>query len=111
VASVHCRVVSNKLPTVGRNFPIATAKRIRRGAELIKVGAQRRSRVDTGAMRAGWHVEPAGDGFIVANDVDYAIYNEFGTVHITAQPMLHPAADEVMGKMGDLFAGLEGELA
>lgn len=110
MASVHCRVVYDKLPTVKRNFPIATSKRMYKGAKLIKEGAQRRSRVDTGAMRDGWHVEPAGDGFIVANDVDYAIYNEFGTVHMTAQPMLHPAADEVMGRMPELFAGLEGEL-
>lgn len=108
---VSAKVTLNRYPTVRARFPTAASHRIRRGAELVKVGAQRRSRVDTGEMRDGWQVEAAGDGFRVYNDVEHAVYNEYGTRHMSAAPMLHPATDEVVGKMGDLFAGFEGELA
>ncbi len=80
------------------------------------------SRVDTGAMRAGWYtatyeannypvaaaqavskakrpitalpaIQPNNPlEAIVANCVEYAIYNEMGTVRMSAQPMSAPAA-------------------
>lgn len=111
MASVRCRIVSNRLPTVRRNFPIATAHRIQRGAEYGKSIAQAKSRVDTGQMRAGWRVEAAGDGFALVNDVAHTVYNEYGTHKMTAQPMAHPAADAVQARWPDLFAGFEGDLA
>lgn len=112
---VSAKVTLNKYPTVRARFPTAASHRIRRGAELVKAGAVRRSRYDPFSdgphMRDGWKVEPAGDGFRVTNPVDHTIFNEYGTVKMSAQPMLHPASDEVAGKMGDLFIGFEGELA
>lgn len=54
------------------------------------------SRVDTGEMRDGWTAEQTSDTTgIVYNDVPHTIFNEYGTVKMTAQPMLHPAIDEV----------------
>lgn len=111
MASVSCRIVSNKLPTVRRNFPIASAHRIKRAAETAKGIAQMRSRVDTEKMKKGWRVEPDGDGFVLVNDVPYTVYNEYGTRFMTAQPMAHPAADAVNARWPDLFAGFEGDLA
>lgn len=69
----------------------ATAKEIRKTAAA-------RSRVDTGRMRAGWQaVEVATTGdevkWQVGNPVEHVIYNEFGTVRMSAQPMLFPAVE------------------
>ena len=60
----------------------------------IQAGAMERSRVDTGQMRAGWEAHVEGTHGDVTNDVDHTIYNEFGTVHMAAQPMAGPAAEE-----------------
>lgn len=112
MASVSCRVTMNKFPTVKRAMPIASAKRLKRGAEYGKSVAQMRSRVDTGEMRDGWKVEPDGAGFVLVNDVPHTIFNEYGTARgMTAQPMAHPAADAVNARWPELFAGFEGDLA
>lgn len=50
------------------------------------------SRVDTGAMRAGWSAEPLGvNGARVTNPVPYTIFNEFGTYRMSAKPMARPS--------------------
>lgn len=43
----------------------------------------------------GWSWTPAGpfEG-TVTNAVEYAVWHEFGTVHMAAHPMLIPAAEE-----------------
>lgn len=51
-----------------------------------------RSRVDTGAMRNAWAVRTPGLLHReVFNHMEYAIFNEMGTVRMSAQPMLIPA--------------------
>lgn len=53
------------------------------------------SRVATGEMRDGWTAEQTSDtSGIVYNDVPHTAPNEYGTVQMTAQPMLHPSIDE-----------------
>jgi len=108
---------------------------VRKTAFDIEAGCKARSRVDTGAMRAGWYTStfdangfeaaaaaaqsaggkdvklvtpsayPADDlEAIVGNAVEYAIYNEMGTVHMSAQPMLGPSVDAVLE---GFFQGIE----
>lgn len=68
---------------------------VERRARLIEAGAEARSRVDTGAMRAGWSASPRGEmEWQVVNSVSYAIYHEFGTRHMGARPMVIPAAED-----------------
>lgn len=96
---------------------------VRKTAFDVAGGAQVRSRVDFGAMKAGWYAktnrtstygdavseaqaanpdvaimsEVAAPGSLeafVANVVGYAADNELGTVNMEAHPMLHPSADE-----------------
>lgn len=61
--------------------------------------AKENSRVDTGAMQKGWNRSKIGEGrrggWRIFNTVPYTVHNEFGTVHMPAQPMLGPAVDEV----------------
>lgn len=49
--------------------------------------------VDTGQMRAGVHTDfdPDGLGSETGTDVEWGIYNEFGTSRMAAQPFVRPA--------------------
>ncbi len=60
--------------------------------------AKARSRVDTGELKAGWTVAMEDDhsGYL-HNGVLHAGFNEYGTVRMSAQPMLHPAVEEARG--------------
>lgn len=79
---------------VGSEAKISVA--VEKAASRIESGAKDRSRVDTGTMRAGWEYQMEGNHqATVFNLVEYTIYNEYGTVHMSAQPMLHPAVEEV----------------
>jgi hypothetical protein len=61
----------------------------------IEAGAKMRARVDTGEMRAGLQGEMTGDfEGRVRGLAAHTVFNELGTVHMAAQPMLVPAAEE-----------------
>jgi HK97 gp10 family phage protein len=61
----------------------------------IEAGAKARSRVDTAAMKNAWQAEMNGEtSGTVSNPVEHTIYNEYGTRHMGAQPMLAPAVEE-----------------
>jgi HK97 gp10 family phage protein len=68
---------------------------IRKAEAAIERRAKARSRVDTGNMRGGWQTMEIGpfDGMVI-NLAHYTIYNEFGTVAMSAQPMLRPAVEQ-----------------
>lgn len=77
-------------------FSAARASAAIRQAEIsIERGSKGRSRVMTGNMRGGWQHQIMGpyEG-MVFNLVDYTIYNEFGTVNMSAQPMLRPSVED-----------------
>lgn len=67
-------------------------------------------RVDTGALRSDISFKSAViRGFMVeasfgAPTVPYAIFQEIGTVKMTAQPFLRPAADTEYPKLADRVA-------
>lgn len=63
-------------------------------AKTIARGAARRSRVDTGEMQQGWQTAEVDDDTSAAyNPVAHSVHNEYGTRHMSAQPMLHPAVE------------------
>lgn len=64
-------------------------------ARDIEAGCKVRSRVDTGEMKNGWQALQLGDlEWEVANHVNHVIYNEYGTRHMSAQPMLGPSVEQ-----------------
>jgi HK97 gp10 family phage protein len=77
----------------------------------VQEGARRRSRVDTGELRDSWAVAFTGptDGEVFS-DSDHAVYNEYGTVNMSAQPMLHPAIDEERPKYIAALANILSDL-
>jgi HK97 gp10 family phage protein len=93
----------SRIPQVTTGLKLKADVAPKAAADRVVNGAKRRSRVDTGRMRDAWDKEQTGPGeWTVFNDVDYTIYNEFGTVHMSAQPMLSPALEEEYQR--DLFA-------
>lgn len=87
--------LESRLPKIILLSQSAVTLAVRKAEAAIERRAKEKSRVDTGAMRGGWEHRPAGisEG-IVFNLVSYTIYNEYGTVNMSAQPMLRPAVEE-----------------
>lgn len=57
---------------------------------------QSRSPVRTGRLFASWRSENLGKGIKVLSDgVAYAVYVEFGTSKMSAQPMLAPSIEQM----------------
>lgn len=87
---VDTAVLDGRLRQMPRRIQAAQ----RQSAENIVKGAKSRSRVRTGKMRDGWQAEHGQEESVVFNPVDYTIFNEWGTVRMSAQPMLGPAAED-----------------
>ncbi len=83
------RVVRNEFPRIAVELPILAERVASHAADEIARGAAARSRVDTGAMQAGWDVQ----GLRISDPVYYTRFHEYGTVKMTAQPMLGPAME------------------
>jgi hypothetical protein len=90
-------VVSNKLGSMSAKVRPAVRPVVQKTVFDVVAGCQVRSRVDTGEMRAAWHGEMLSDTEgEVTNGTKQVIYNEYGTIFMSAQPMAHPAADAAM---------------
>ena len=84
----------NHFGPIAKQLPVSTKVITHKHSENIVQGCKRRSRVDTGEMRDGWHLEETRSGFQVVNDVEHTSYNEYGTRYMSAQPMLRPSVEE-----------------
>src|SRR5690348_12707862 len=84
----------NFFPEIARSARPKVARQIKRSLDRVTQGAKDRSRVDTGEMRDGWHVEMENDlSGAVVNEVPHTIFNEYGTRKMSAQPMIRPAIE------------------
>jgi HK97 gp10 family phage protein len=66
--------------------------------------AQSLARVDTGEMREGIdaQVDTTGSGrrrMVLSGSAPHTIFNELGTAHMSAQPMIRPAIDATAPKL------------
>lgn len=82
------------------------------GLHAIEADAKGRAAVLTGEMRSRVHTEMDGDGLggSVIDDSDHAIYNEYGTSKMAAQPFMGPALEAGVPRLTDGL-GEAGELA
>lgn len=71
----------------------------------IQTRAMDRSRVASGEMRGGWQYNVEGQEGVVFNMVQHTIYNEYGTINMSAQPMLAPAVEETLPEFEAELAG------
>lgn len=86
----------SRIPQIVAEISSGVAKTVQAAGFKIEAGAKRRARVKTGYMRGQIRWMPAGEfsGEVVGGAY-YTIFNEFGTVHMGAQPMFVPATEEV----------------
>jgi hypothetical protein len=83
------QIVKNEFPRIAQGLERRFLEAGAEAAQEIAEGAAGRSRVDTGAMAAGWRAERLEFG----NPIPWTRFNESGTRFITAQPMLGPAVE------------------
>lgn len=55
--------------------------------------------VDTGWLKGNNKMEPIEHGFVLSNETPYAIFVEYGTRKMAAQPYLGPAVEYAMKSM------------
>lgn len=67
---------------------------IARGGEIVCGSAKAKCPVDTGHLRASIESKAEGLSATVGTNVEYGIYQEFGTYKMAAQPYLRPALTE-----------------
>lgn len=96
-------VLRQKLDMLAKSFPGVVKAAINESALNIQTGAKRLSPVDTGRLRSSITIESFNDGLAqrVGTRVNYAAYQEFGTVKMKAQPFLFPAAEAERHKFED----------
>lgn len=58
-----------------------------------------RTPVDTGRLRSGNTLETTENGFTLSNEVPYAIYVEYGTRKMAAQPFLTPTVEHAQEEL------------
>lgn len=90
------------------------------GAEVVAKRARETVHVITGALRDSIHAEESDEGALAqvvagGGTVDYAGYEEFGTIYRPAHPYLRPAADaskeEIAHVMSEKFTELVKDIA
>lgn len=88
-------MLTSRIPTIVFMSEKKVRAAVRRAEANIERRAKGKSRVDTGNMRGAWQHKAMGpmEG-IVFNLVHYTVFNEYGTVNMSAQPMLRPAVEE-----------------
>jgi HK97 gp10 family phage protein len=88
-------MLTSRIPKIIVFSEAAASAAVRKAEMAIERRAKAKSRVDTGNMRGAWQSRSMGayEG-MVFNLVSYAIFNEYGTVNMSAQPMLRPAVEE-----------------
>lgn len=92
---VEFKITNNKIPKMVDGVDELAASILMDVLNAIVEGCQARSRVDTGEMQEGWTIEQrSAMTYAITNPVEHTIYNEFGTVHMAAQPMLVPSVEE-----------------
>jgi hypothetical protein len=84
----------NSIADLSRRAQAKVKSVIAADAQVTKADAQARSRVDTGAMKAGWTAfNTSPYEYELANSVPHTIFNEYGTYKMSAQPMATPAVE------------------
>jgi len=93
----------NHLPKIKAAMPNAIAATVRDAALKCETYAKDVVPVDTGALKASVRAEQESElAWTVAPATEYAIYVEFGTRRMSAQPYMRPAAEKIRQEYPDL---------
>lgn len=103
-------VKSNKLKTMGSGLRQKALGVCQRAALQCEGLAKVHAPVDKGALRSSIQAEEESDtAWIVAPHVDYALFQEMGTVNMAPHPYMTPAAEAVKPQFFAEMKGLIGE--
>lgn len=65
--------------------------------------------INGGNLRNSMYRKKTARGYEVGNTADYAVYQEFGTRYMSAQPFLIPALDEVRKQLARIARNQSGD--
>lgn len=85
-------VTENNIRAIKRRMKINAELAAARSARAIAKDAKANAPVDTGALRDSIRAEGNGLKWTVVVGAPYGVYVEFGTMYMSAQPFLLPAA-------------------
>lgn len=93
--AMDVKVTKNKLGGYARGLKPRIAAAVQATASDIETYAKVLAPVSTGALRDSITAQSDGDlSAVVGSDLDYAVYQEYGTSRMPAQPFLTPATDQ-----------------
>lgn len=106
------QITYDHFPQLAAQLPVACGEIVQETLFDIETGAKLRVAVDTGALRASIQGEMTGEtSGEVATNIEYSVYQEYGTIHMPAHPYMTPAAEAArrpfMRKMENLESRLE----
>lgn len=97
----------SNLPYIAMAAEKRATAAVRKAAADIVAIAKENSRVRTGYMRSGWQSQPIDNtSELVYNLVSYTIHHEYGTIFMSAQPMMRPAIEAVMPEFHKTMAAI-----
>ena len=105
-------IVYNHFPRITAALRPAVGAIVQETLFAIETTAKIKVPVDTGALRASIQSEMTGDTEgMVATDIEYSVYQEYGTSKMAATPYMTPAAENErrhwLRKLSELEASLE----
>lgn len=74
-------------------------KGVAKGGEIVKSEAKSLCPVDTGHLRDSISKRAAGNSCDIGTNVEYGIYQEFGTYKMAAHPFLYPALENKVSEV------------
>jgi HK97 gp10 family phage protein len=105
-------IVYDHFPQLAARLPEAVRTIVQETIFAIETQAKIRCPVDTGALRASIQSDMTGEtSGEVATNIEYSVYQEYGTSRMAATPYMTPAAEgerrHFMKKFQDLESRLE----
>jgi len=106
------QIVFNNFPRITAALRPAVRTIVMETCFAIETTAKIKVPVDTGALMGSIQTEPTGEtSGMVSTNIEYSVYQEYGTVKMAATPYMTPAAENerrhFLRKLGDLEARLE----
>jgi len=104
-ASLELSKLAQDLERAGQSAPKAVDLILANAAQFILVQMKQMTPVDTGRLRASETVQATPGRYVVGPvGVPYAVYVEFGTSRMRAQPYVRPAVQKYLDELGEKAA-------
>jgi phage gpG-like protein len=104
-------VISNRFAEIAAKMPGATGEIVQKTLLAIEAQAKIKCPVDEGNLRASIQTEMEDDtSGVCYTNVEYAPYQEYGTVYQAGTPYMTPAAEGERGRFTAAMSKLEGML-